>query len=796
MKKKHLVGAGLSLALLFSTSEYALGQYQAKTQSDNQVNLVGTSEKKNKLKTNSVSSKSQTDFNKEEGISAEQIVVKITDKGYVTSHGDHYHYYNGKVLYDALISEELIMTDPNYVFNKSDIINEVKDGFIIKFKENYYLYLKEGSKKENVRTKEQIAEQVAKGTQEAKNKSISSDNKGHNQFVTTNKQVQEAKRQGRYTTDDGYVFNPSDVIEDTGDAFIVPHGNHFHYIPKADLSASELAQAQSLWNNKHGKTKSQPIAHSSNLAHSGNATNYPQIGKIGGANVYYPKRTVTQNHTSQPAKEKHDSPKLPISKDKIAYKDLLNQLYALPKSQRHQEDDGLLFDPNQVTKLTSRGYVIPHGDHWHVVPKNKLSALEIQLADMHLSGQEYADKLRVIRPTIPKPVDHVPAKQKINLTDGKIKKTKQGKDGKPYSTDDGYHFSMASITSYDKDGVTADHDGHEHYIPYSELEDNELKLLEDAINQKNSKIVKIADSSFSKEELAKKLQYLSLQNNVPIDQLTVTGNKVVVPHGNHSHTMDLAKIPTHLTSEFYGSDEDYKDIIIQLKMGQAKQDYQTEDVIREGGDLIIYAADGSSKRVALNDIKLPLDYNELDLSKEPANRTELDDKLDYIASQYKVPRTKLVRVLNYIYVEGKPSVDLNKVNVADPVLYTLKEASPIDNEVSPNAPAIAEGKEQVEEKEEEAADDVIDNDTNSNSDSEIPVDNSDLSEEEVDPYDAKMAQLAQQYGLDADTVESRLTAIAIKYGVNVDQMNFGPTVTFASNGQKISFDLVSNQIKN
>ena len=35
---------------------------------------------------------------------------------------------------------------------------------------------------------------------------------------------------GAYTTDDGYVFSPTDVIEDTGDAFVVPHGNHFHYI--------------------------------------------------------------------------------------------------------------------------------------------------------------------------------------------------------------------------------------------------------------------------------------------------------------------------------------------------------------------------------------------------------------------------------------------------------------------------------------------------------------------------------------------------------------------------------------
>ncbi|MDX5014667.1 pneumococcal-type histidine triad protein, partial [Streptococcus suis] len=58
--------------------------------------------------------KTMDQISAEEGISAEQIVVKITDQGYVTSHGDHYHFYNGKVPYDAIISEELLMTDPNY----------------------------------------------------------------------------------------------------------------------------------------------------------------------------------------------------------------------------------------------------------------------------------------------------------------------------------------------------------------------------------------------------------------------------------------------------------------------------------------------------------------------------------------------------------------------------------------------------------------------------------------------------------------------------------------------------------
>ncbi len=41
-----------------------------------------------------------------EGINAEQIVIKIIDQGWCDFHGDHYHYYNGRFPYDAIISEE------------------------------------------------------------------------------------------------------------------------------------------------------------------------------------------------------------------------------------------------------------------------------------------------------------------------------------------------------------------------------------------------------------------------------------------------------------------------------------------------------------------------------------------------------------------------------------------------------------------------------------------------------------------------------------------------------------------
>lgn len=37
------------------------------------------------------------------------------------------------------------------------------------------------------------------------------------------------------STSDGYIFNPKDIVEETATAYIVRHGDHFHYIPKSTV---------------------------------------------------------------------------------------------------------------------------------------------------------------------------------------------------------------------------------------------------------------------------------------------------------------------------------------------------------------------------------------------------------------------------------------------------------------------------------------------------------------------------------------------------------------------------------
>ena len=428
INKKYVAGSVAVLAL--SVCSYELGRYQAgqiKKDSNRVAYIDGdqAGQKAENLTPDEVS--------KREGINAEQIVIKITDQGYVTSHGDHYHYYNGKVPYDAIISEELLMKDPNYQLKDSDIVNEIKGGYVIKVDGKYYVYLKDVAHADNIRTKEEIKRQKQEHS--------------HNYNTSTDNAVAAARAQGRYTTDDGYIFNASDIIEDTGDAYIVPHGNHFHYIPKSDLSASELAAAQAFLSGKGGQLSTVEYRSSRGEARS---------------SVRASQSEAPQNPTTTPESQSE------------GLASLLQELYALPLSQRHVESDGLVFDPAQITKRTANGVAVPHGDHFHFIPYSQMSALEEKLArNLPIGGQtvqSHSDNPKPSSTDKPSSTPSSTIKPNFNLN---TQAPNRGTGG-AYTTDDGYVFSPTDVIEDTGDAFVVPHGNHFHYIPKSDLSAGEL----------------------------------------------------------------------------------------------------------------------------------------------------------------------------------------------------------------------------------------------------------------------------------------------------------------------------------
>ena len=407
---KKYIAAGSAVIVSLSLCAYALNQHRSQENKDNnRVSYVDGSQSSQKTENLTPDQVSQ-----KEGIQAEQIVIKITDQGYVTSHGDHYHYYNGKVPYDALFSEELLMKDANYQLKDADIVNEVKGGYIIKVDGKYYVYLKDVAHADNIRTKDEINRQKQEHVKD--NEKVSSD-------------VAVARSQGRYTTDDGYVFNPADIIEDTGDAYIVPHGGHYHYIPKSDLSASELAAAKAHLAGKN----TQPSQLSYSSAVSDNNT-----------------QSVAQGSTSKPESKVEN------------LQSLLKELYDSPSDKRYSESDGLVFDPAKIISRTPNGVAIPHGDHYHFIPYSKLSPLEEKIARMVPIGGTGSTVSTNEKPhEVASSLGNIPSNPSIlNNASSTLNKEIS-------STSDGYIFNPKDIVEETATAYIVRHGDHFHYIPKS-----------------------------------------------------------------------------------------------------------------------------------------------------------------------------------------------------------------------------------------------------------------------------------------------------------------------------------------
>ena len=590
INKKYLAGSAVVLAL--SVCAYALNQHQTpENKENNRVSYVDGKESDAKKNENLTPDQ----VNQKEGIEAEQIVTKITDQGYVTSHGDHFHFYNGKVPYDAIFSEDLVLKDPNYQLKDEDIVNEIKGGYIIKVDGKYYVYLKDANHADNIRTKDQIEKQKQEHTSDSS---------------STSNEVIAAREQGRYTTDDGYVFNAADIIEDTGDAYIVPHGGHYHYVPKSALSSSELAAAQAYL---AGRGSQQSL------------TDYKPIPSV------EPSHQVEKPATSNPVQEENNLQKL------------LEQLYALPVSQRYKESDGLVFDPAKITSRTPNGVAIPHGNHYHFIPYTSLSALEQKIARLiplsglvtpsnpvetpskpnedhdHDHGHEDVDHQheedhdhdhanhrhgedhdhgfaidRVISEDeqgfVVSHGDHNHYFYKKDLTAQKIKEAQEHLKGKtevkPNPSDDHHDedghdhhdgedhdhgFDADRVISEDEQGFVVSHGDHAHYFFKKDLSAEQIKAAQDHLHghQQTEPVKPLAKTveSFSRDASdEEKIAYISKTYGVPLEAIRISNGFFVF--GNPDQAYD----PTHIHP--YAVRKEH--VRIPIQTGDAELDFLNE----------------------------------------------------------------------------------------------------------------------------------------------------------------------------------------------------------------------------
>lgn len=539
MKKKGTIGIVATLGI--GLCAYALSQQpQVKEEKKNQIQYL-QAEKKASSTDTSKKEDSIEAVNAKEKTQAEQIVIKITDEGFVTSHGDHFHYYSGKVPFDAIFSEELILRDPTYQLQEADIVSKVKDGYIIKRAGKYYLYLKDAQHTVNVRSIEEIAQQQKGGAKEEGETGSVQASSSHKAGKTRDfRQPSQALKEGKtlemltaknhtgggYRTDDGYVFSPGDVISDTGDGFIVPHGGHFHYIPKSALSAGELAAALSVLGGQAG-----PQAGGSHLAGASTEQGTPDqaspsLGKqASNQPSASPTNTQTTPTTSKPA----------TSKPSPTLTNLIEELQKAPLSSRHVESDGSVFDPSKITKWTDQGIVYPHGDHFHFIPYSSLSPLERELArQFQLLRAQGSSSPTEGSPSLPSNPSTKPVENDHDH-DHEKEDPHHKHDHEDHEADHDHHhegehdhgFHADHVISKDDEGYMVAHGNHAHYFYKKDLSPQEIAAAEAVLagKKEEDKGQPLTDdvATYSRDASdEEKIQYISKTYGVPREAIKIS----------------------------------------------------------------------------------------------------------------------------------------------------------------------------------------------------------------------------------------------------------------------------------
>ena len=640
---KKYIAAGSAVIVSLSLCAYALNQHRSQENKDNnRVSYVDgsqSSQKTENLTPNQVSQK--------EGIQAEQIVIKITDQGYVTSHGDHYHYYNGKVPYDALFSEELLMKDPNYQLKDGDIVNEVKGGYIIKVDGKYYVYLKDAAHADNVRTKDEINRQKQEHGKDEKGPSA---------------EVSVAKLQGRYTTDDGYVFNASDIIKDTGDGYIVPHGGHYHFIPKSDLSAGELAAAKAYLSG-NTTALSQPLSVTPNngvtAADDGYVFNPNDIVRdTGDAYIvrhgdhyhYIPKSSLNNPPSHSNTEEVGSSSSSVLSN---------------PSSHvHHEEEDGHGFDANRIISEDSEGFVMTHGDHNHYFFKKDLTADQIKAAQDHLKG---------VRTGTPTPAHD---------DDDDHDEEAHGH----HHEEDGHGFDANRIISEDASGFVMTHGDHNHYFFKKDLTPEQIKAAQDHLRGKTPLTPSPAhDDDDDHDEEAHGHHHEEHGHGFDADRvISEDAAGFIMSHGDHNHyffkkdltpeqikaAQDHLRGKTPVTpSPAHDDDDDHDEEAHGHHHEEHGHGFDANRVISEDDQGFVMSHGDHNhyffkKDLTAEQIKAAQDHLKTHHDAEPvkplAKSVELfskdasdEEKIAYISKTYGVP-LEAIRISNGFFVFGNP----------------------------------------------------------------------------------------------------------------------------------------------
>ena len=493
-------------------------------------------------------------------------IVSETADGYVVRHGDHFHYIKKSELSSSQLSQaSKVETNSSLPASTAGITTPTSDGYIFKGendiigKNNFGFIVKHGSHQHIIPYSQLRGTQweYLLGNQENTPSSnttvvnISKNNETHDKHSNYH--------EDETVHDDGYKFDPKDIVSEDENGYTVRHGDHFHYIPKNKVekptpvvptpSLPEVNNVEKPVEN----VKPSPVSPVPSLPEANKVEkptkavkptpvvptpSLPEANKLEKPleNV---KPTPVIPTPTLPEKDKAEQPKI----DNIVIKPSVLSFSGV----QYETSDGFKLSDDSVITPTSTGLLVAHSGHQHFVFYKQLvnSQWEKLIPHQYLNKakEEYAELEKEVNDKI----NYLSQKNNIEKDKFSYVITANG-DAISYNgktellKDINVKENTEKNNSNSKDKVENNNSANNTSNDKTEAANNSSENTAGNDNHREEQ------NNTEEKEIEAKIDYVAKQLNIDKSSIklieTAEGKALVYPHGDHSHTILVKDIDT------------------------------------------------------------------------------------------------------------------------------------------------------------------------------------------------------------------------------------------------------------
>ena len=242
------------------------------------------------------------------------------------------------------------------------------------------------------------------------------------------------------SADDGYVFNPNDIVEENEMGYVVRHGDHFHFIYKNNTqqTLATTLVTNSVTHEHHEEVEDGYVFDKKDVV-SETETGYIVRHGDHFHFIYKDKQgnpvVTTENHEHNGEHHDHEGEHDDHDGDKHEH-----------EAEHHDHDhDGYVFDKKDIVSETAEGYIVRHGDHFHFIYKDKQENPVATAEEHHHDADKH---------------EHVGEHQ-----DHEGDKHEHAGEHHDHNNDnDGFVFRKEDIESETESGYVVRHGNHFHFV--------------------------------------------------------------------------------------------------------------------------------------------------------------------------------------------------------------------------------------------------------------------------------------------------------------------------------------------